>query len=77
MQCHTNSFIIIDVYLLCAQVLSNHDSFKDAQLETYQPIEFLSDEVTFEISRPSGSWKISTLNSPVVSINSIHRIILL
>lgn len=44
--------------------------FKDAQVETDQPIVFESDQVEFRISTPSGNWKITRLNSPVVSASN-------
>ena len=56
--------------MIVIQVINDHSSFKDAELETNQPIEFLTDEVTFGLSKPSPNWKINKLNSPVV--HSLH-----
>ena len=43
--------------------------FKDAQMVTNQPLAFDTNQVEFMISNCSAnSWKITVLNSPVVSI---------
>lgn len=47
-------------------MISNHDRFKDAQVETDQPLEFESDQVEFKVSQPARKWKITRLNSSVV-----------
>lgn len=47
------------------------DRFKDAQLETDQPIEFQDDRVKFIITNRETKWKINCLNSPVVGIYCI------
>ena len=48
--------------------MKSHDRFKDARLETDQPIVFESDQVEFQLSKPSTNWKIVNLNSPIVNI---------
>ena len=48
--------------------MNNHKCFKDAKLETDQPIEFESDRVEFKLSEPNNRrWKITRVNSAVVS----------
>ena len=51
--------------------MNNHIRFKDAQLETDQPIEFEDDQVEFRLSEPNRKWKITRLNSAVVSTVSM------
>ena len=47
--------------------MNSHTRFKDAHLETNQPIEFESDQVEFKISEPNNrKWKVTKLNSAVV-----------
>ena len=51
------------------QIMISH--FKDAQVETNQPIVFESDQVNFEISNNSiGKWDIKVVNSSVVSVSN-------
>ena len=52
------------------QVMINR--FKDAQLETNQPIEFESDQVQFKLLNSSdGLWIVKVMNSSVVSVLSL------
>ena len=48
-------------------------------METSQPIAFELDHVEFKLSKPSRHWKITKLNSAVVSyeINALHNNIML
>lgn len=47
-------------------MVCNYDRFKDAKVETEQPLEFESDQVEFKVSQPARKWKITRLNSSVV-----------
>ena len=54
------------------QVMINR--FKDAQLETNQPIEFESDQVEFKLLNSSdGLWIVKVMNSSVVSVACINN----
>ena len=53
------------------QVMLNYIPLKDAKLETSQPIVFESDQVEFRLSKSSRKWKITKLNSSVVSTHMI------
>ena len=53
------------------QVMINR--FKDAQLETNQPIEFESDQVEFKLLNSSdGLWIVKVMNSSVVSVACVN-----
>ena len=54
------------------QVMINR--FKDAQLETNQPIEFESDQVEFKLLNSSdGLWIVKVMNSSVVSVVCVNN----
>ena len=54
------------------QVMINR--FKDAQLETNQPIEFESDQVEFKLLNSSdGLWIVKVMNSSVVSVACVNN----
>lgn len=53
------------------KVMMTDSRFKDAQVETDQPIVFESDQIEFKFSEISNKkWEIKCLNSPVVSLIS-------
>ena len=54
------------------QVMINR--FKDAQLETNQPIEFESDQIEFKLLNNSdGLWIVKVMNSSVVSVACVNN----